>query len=60
MERPHPDDRPLPAADPFHQQIRLLLAPRANPADAPGPRGNPEVDRRAVARAARMLQMILG
>jgi saccharopine dehydrogenase (NAD+, L-glutamate forming) len=60
MERPHPDDRPLPAADPFHQQVRLLLAPRANPADAPGPRGNPAVDRRAVARAAKLLQMVLG
>jgi hypothetical protein len=60
MERPHPDDRPLPAADQFHQQLRLLLAPRTNPAEAPGPRGNPAVDRAAVARAAKMLRTVLG
>jgi hypothetical protein len=53
-------DRPLPAKDPFHQAMRLLLAPRANPADAPGPRGNPEIDVRAVARVARMLNSIVG
>jgi hypothetical protein len=60
MERHHPDDRPLAPADPFHQQLRLLLAPRANPADAPGPRGNPDVDRDAVARAAKLLRSVLG
>lgn len=53
-------DRPLPAKDPFNQEIRLLLAPRANPATRPGPRGNPPLDMRAVARVARMMQTIVG
>lgn len=53
-------DRPLPHDDPFHQEVRLLLAPRANPAEQPGPRGNPPLDERAVARAARMLDQIVG
>jgi hypothetical protein len=55
-----PADRPLPQRDPFNQAVRLLLAPRTNPADAPGPRGNPEIDVRAVARVARMLDSIVG
>jgi hypothetical protein len=60
MEQDDRDDRPLPLDDPFNQELRLLLAPRANPADAPGPRGNPEIDRRAVARVALMLRSIVG
>jgi hypothetical protein len=61
MDQPRdPADRPLPPSDPFHLELRLLLAPRANPADAPGPRGNPAVDLRAVARVARMLDSIVG
>jgi hypothetical protein len=55
-----PDDQPLPDGDPFHQELRLLLAPRVNPAEAPGPPSNPAVDLRAVERAARMLRSILG
>jgi len=53
-------DRPLPTCDPFHQEIRLLLAPRVNPAQRPGPRGNPPLDLRAVERVARMLSTIVG
>jgi len=53
-------DRPLPANDPFHQELRLLLAERVDPATRPGPRGNPPVDRHAVARIARMMQTIVG
>jgi hypothetical protein len=55
-----PDDLPLPVGDPFHQEMRLLLAPRVNPAEAPGPPGNPDLDLRAVERVARMLRSILG
>ncbi len=58
---PHRDnDKALPREDPFHQEVRLLLAPRADPAKRPGPRGNPPIDPRAVARAARMLNSIVG
>lgn len=56
---PHPD-RPIPAGDPFHAELRWFLAPRRNPAEAPGPPGNPPVDVRAVARVARMLNSIVG
>lgn len=55
-----PLDRPLPSGHPFMQEIRYLLAPRVNPADGPGPRGNPALDRRAVERVARMLWSIVG
>jgi hypothetical protein len=53
-------DRPLPARDPFHDELRLLLAPRRNPAEAPGPLRNPALDVRAMARIARMLNSIVG
>lgn len=59
-EREPDQDRPLPAGDPFHDELRSLLAPRRNPAEAPGPPGNPPVDVRAVARVARMLDQIVG
>ncbi len=59
MEHDDSADRPLPIRDPFHQEVRLLLAPRANPALRPGPRGNPPLDPRAVARAARLLNSIV-
>lgn len=60
MEQRDPRDRPLPAGDPFHQELRLLLAPRVNPAERPGPRGNPPMDLRAVERVARMMRTIVG
>jgi hypothetical protein len=60
MEPRDARDRPLPSKDPFHQEIRLRLAPRANPATRPGPRGNPPIDRQAVARVARMMRTIVG
>lgn len=60
MESHRDSDKPLPREDPFHQEVRLLLAPRANPAQRPGPRGNPPIDPRAVARAARLLNSIVG
>jgi hypothetical protein len=59
-DRREQPDLPLPPGDPFHGELRLLLAPRANPAEAPGPRGNPAVDLGAVARVARMLDSIVG
>ncbi len=60
MEHRDSQDRPLSSRDPFNQEVRLLLAPRADPAKRPGPRGNPPLDPRAVARAARMLDRIVG
>jgi hypothetical protein len=57
---PDEPDRPLPASDPFHQELRLLLAPRVNPAEAPGPPGNPAVDGAALARATLVWRSILG
>lgn len=60
MEAPDPQDQPLPRSDPFTTELRMFLAPRLNPAEAPGPPGNPPVDRAAVARVARMLNQIVG
>jgi hypothetical protein len=57
---PQDADRPLPRDDRFNEELRWFLAPRRNPADAPGPPGNPPVDIRAVARVARMLNTIVG
>ena len=53
-------DRPLSQDDPFHQELRLLLAPRADPATSPGPRGNPPADPGAVHRAEAMLKRVVG
>jgi hypothetical protein len=57
---PPDPDRPLPGTDPFHAELRSFLAPRRNPAEAPGPPGNGPLDVRAVARVARMLDQIVG
>ena len=57
---PDPRDRPLPPSDPFSVELRSWLAPRRNPAENPGPPGNGAVDRRALARVARMLNQIVG
>lgn len=60
MDGRAPDDQPLPANDPFATELRMFLAPRRNPAEAPGPPGNPPLDLRAVERVARMLNSIVG
>ena len=60
MDERSPEDRPLPPQDPFSVELRMFLAPRRNPAEAPGPPGNPPLDERAVARVARMLNRIVG
>ena len=56
----HPDDLPLPPQDAFNVAVRLLVRPRANPADDPRPAANGEVDEAAVRRAARLLERVLG
>ncbi len=59
-ERQDDEDRPIPREDPFHQELRMFLAPRVNPASNPGPPGNPPADPLAVARAALMLRLLVG
>jgi hypothetical protein len=61
VPRRHPADRPLPPEDPFHLQVqRLIAVPRQSPAQNTRPPGNPPIDRRAVARVARMLHTLVG
>jgi hypothetical protein len=60
MSAHDPLDRPLAHDDPFHVEVRLLLAPRRNPADDPRPAANGTLDEDAVRRAARMLRGIVG
>jgi hypothetical protein len=65
MSAPHPADRPLPLDDPFNTALRQVLgiitpSERPNPAENTKPPGNPPLDKRAVARVAKMLHTIVG